>query len=508
MSAITHYGDTQGTLEVDCEALVVGSGAGGAAVAAELAEAGLSVAVIEEGPLLGTDDYGADVSGMIGLLMRDAGTTVILGRQPIQYLEGRCVGGTTVINGGMCWRTPDKILDRWVREHGLRELTPKRLEPVFRRVEERINAREQDPGSEGGNNDVFKRGCDRVGFTVAVNRRNQVHCVGTADCVTGCPTGAKQSTLQSYIPHMLRHGGRLYTGCRVDRVTTSAGRATGVEGRIQNPHTGKHDRRFRATGRVVVLACGAIQTPLLLMRSRLARRGSHVGRNFTIHPNLKMVAMFEEDVMSLHGAHQAYQCTQLQDEGILLAPGGLPPALFALGAPGFGREHMAFMKQYRKIATGGILVDDHASGTVRRLPGGIPLVRYDVTDVDQQKFIRGAAALAEIYFAAGAKAILTGFHGVEPMRSMDDVRKLFDRPPRVEDTEYFTAHLMGTCRMDADPSRGVVSPTGESHEIRGLFITDASLLPTPIGVNPQETIMMLATLTAHHIAEQRQRLVG
>jgi choline dehydrogenase-like flavoprotein len=502
MSSIFRYGDTAGRVAVRCDAVVVGSGAGGAAVAAELAEGGLDVVVLEEGPLLNTEDYTSDTSGMITTMMRDAGTTVMFGRSPVQYVEGRCVGGTTVVNGGMCWRTPDAVLELWAREHGLVDHTPDKLRPLFERVEERINAREQDPGSEGGNSEVFRRGCESLGWQVSVNRRAQVHCVGTSDCVTGCPTGAKQSTLQSYIPHMLRHGGRLYSDAKVERILSRGGRASGVSGRLVNPATNKPDRAFDVTASIVVLACGAVQTPLLLQKNRLCRRSRQVGRNFTIHPNVKVVALFDEPVDSLHGTHQAFQCTEFQREGILLAPGAVNPPLMAMGMPGFGRDHMALMRQYRCVATGGILVDDHAAGSVRMTPFGVPLVRYDVTDQDQAKFVRGAALLAEAYFAAGARAVLPAFHGVGALESMDDVRdRLLARPPRVEDTEYFTAHLMGTCRMDARPERGVVGPTGETHEVPGLYITDASTLPTPIGVNPQETIMMMATRTAQHVLD-------
>lgn len=501
--AIVRYGDTTGPLRLDCDVVVVGSGAGGASAAAELAEGGLDVIVLEEGPLVETHEYATDPTTAITRLMRECGATATLGRSPVQYVEGRCVGGTTVVNGGMCWRTPEHVLDLWAREHGLVEHTADRLAPLFERVEQRINARHQDPGSEGANSDVFKRGCDALGWKVVENRRSQVHCVGTADCVTGCPTGAKQSTLQSYVPHLLRHGGRVLTEARALKVRTKGGRATGVAGKLQNPRTRRYDRRFEVSARAVVLACGAIHTPVLLQRSRLCNESGQLGLHFTIHPNVKMIALYDEVIHAGRGAHQAYQCTEFTEEGILLAPGGLSPAMVAMGIPGFGRDHMALMREFRHMATGGILVDDYASGSVRALPGGFPLVRYDVTDQDQARFIRGAELWSEAAFAAGARAVLPAFHGFGLLRSMDEVRDRLRRtPPSVEDTEYFTAHLMGTCRMDASPRRGVVSPSGETHDVKGLWITDASVLPTPIGVNPQETIMALATRAAHQLLDR------
>ena len=473
-------------------------------MAAELAEGGMDVVLIEEGPVMRTEDYGEDITDMMTRIMREAGTSAIVGRAPISYLEGRCVGGSTVINGGMCWRTPPRVLHRWRMEHGLVDLTPEALEPVFVHVERRIQARHQDPGSEGLNNLVFKRGCDRLGYRVVRNVRNQVHCVGTNDCPLGCPSGAKQSTLLSHVPIVLRHGGAVYSGCRVQRILVEGGRAAGVVARVEAPDgSRKGHRRLTVRAPTVVLACGATQTPLLLLRNRLCNGSGQVGRNFTLHPNVKVLALFDEEIDSLRGAHQAFQCHEFQDEGILLAPGGVPPAMISVGFDAIGREHAALMKAYRHMATGGVLVDDTTSGRVRLGPFGMPILRYDVSDHDQRRFIRAVGLLAEVYFAAGARKVFTAFRHVPPLQGPDDIRRLFTHPPRVEDTEYFTAHIMGTCRMDADPHRGVVGPTGQTHELPGLYVADASVLPTPLGVNPQETIMALATRTAWHILDAR-----
>lgn len=483
--------------QLDVDVVVVGSGAGGATVASELAEGGLKVVVLEEGPYFRAQDFRTDVTNVITRTMRDAGTTITIGRSPVQYLEGRCVGGTTVINGGMCWRTPDKVLKRWGMEHGLTRLDSKSLQPLFERVEQRISARQQDVGTEGNNSLVFLRGCDKLGYKTVRNIRNQVHCVGSNDCVTGCPTGAKQSTAHTYLTTLCQHGGGIVTCAKVEKIRVESRRATGVVARLQHPETGRWDKTLTVAAKVVVLSCGATQTPLLLLRNRIANRSRQVGKNFTIHPNIKISAMFDEPIDTMRGAHQAFQCREFQDEGILIAPGGVSPPLMSVATDLFGAEQGEFMLRQRYLATGGVLVDDFASGRVSLGPFGMPLVRYDITSTDQQKFIRGAALAAEIYLAAGAKEVYTAFGGVGPIRNGDDLRRLFLYPPKIEHTEYFTAHLMGTCRMDRDPQRGVVNESGQTHDVENLFIADASILPTPIGVNPQETIMALAT----HIAQ-------
>lgn len=492
---------TRGDLVIDCDAVVVGSGAGGATVAASLAEAGLDVCVLEEGAYYATSDYSANIPEMLSKLMRGGGSTVMMGRAPVPYLEGRCVGGTTVVNGGMCWRTPENILDEWAAR-GLPDMSARRLERHFEEVEHTIDARHQDPGSEGNCSGVFRRGADALGWKLSRNRRNQRHCVGSNDCVTGCPSGAKRSTLYSWLPRFFAQDGRLYTHTRVEKVLVENGHAVGVTGTLADPYA---PRRFTVRARAVVLSCGAIQTPLLLQRNRLARRCGHVGKHFTIHPNVKVAARFDEPVDSLRGTHQAFQCVEFQKEGILLAPGAIPLGFMAAIFPGFGRALADRMLDHRYIATGGILVDDSGEGRIRTLPFGIPYIRYDVTDLDQSKFIRATALLAELYFTSGAREVYTSFHHLPVLKSPDDIRKLYAQAPRVEDTEYFTAHIMGTCRMSAHPREGVVDSDGQAWDVPGLFIADASTMPGTIGVNPQVTIMALARHISERLAERLLR---
>ena len=470
-------------------------------VAATLAEAGLDVICLEEGGYHPTAEFSADIAEMVGRILRNGGATAILGRAPVPYLEGRCVGGTTVVNGGMCWRTPERILDRWVNEYGLEELSARNLEPHFEEVERTINARYQDPGSEGPNNDMFKRGADKLGWRLSKNRRNQVHCVGSNDCVTGCPSGAKQSTMTTWLPRLWAKGGVVYTHCKVDRIVREGGRAVGVSGEIVDlPGKGRFTVRARAT----ILAGGAVQSPILLLRNKIQTRSGQVGRNFTIHPNVKMAALFDQPV-AVRGAHQAWQCIEFEKDGILMAPGLIPLAFQSVVFNEFGPRLAQRMRDHAHIATGGILVDDHASGRVQVLPFGVPIVRYDVTDEDQRRFIEGACHLATIYFEAGAREVYTPFHHVPRLRSPDDLVKLRAHAPRVQDTEYFTAHIMGTCRMDANWKRGVLSPDGQVWDIPGLYVADASTMPGTIGVNPQVTIMALSRLISLKLADRLLR---
>ncbi len=256
------YGDTV----LGCDVVVVGSGAGGSTAAAELAEAGFDVIVLEEGSYYGTKDFKPNALDMIRKMYRDGGASAAIGRPPILFQEGRTVGGSAVVNGGMSWRTPERILEDWAKDYGLPGLRPAALEPYFERVERRIHVAYQDPESIGRDNQLLKEGADKLGWAIDPNLRNQLHCAGSNNCAFGCPTGAKQSTLVTYIPRALHFGARVYSNVRINKITQHGKRATGVSGHVIRPN-GTRGHRVTVRAKVVIAACGSIQTPALLHRS-------------------------------------------------------------------------------------------------------------------------------------------------------------------------------------------------------------------------------------------------
>ena len=191
--------DARRDMTLVADAIVVGSGAGGAVAACLLAEAGLDVLVLEEGGLHKTESFSTDVLAMMRALYRDFGSSMILGKPAIIFVEGRCVGGSTVINGGMCWRTPQRILERWEREERLPDIGPKAMEPVFAEVEREMNPETQQPDTLGVHNTRFAEGARKLGWHPRENLRNMRRCAGLNNCAFGCPTGAKQSMLVTYL---------------------------------------------------------------------------------------------------------------------------------------------------------------------------------------------------------------------------------------------------------------------------------------------------------------------
>jgi choline dehydrogenase-like flavoprotein len=491
-----------GDTVVDCDVCVVGSGAGGATIAAELAEAGFDVAVIEEGSYYQTRDFTADNTAMVAQLYRDGGATMALGNPPIMYQEGRTVGGSTVINGGMSWRTPEVILDRWAREAKI-GTTPRAMEPYFARVEKRIHVATQDPDTIGVDNQLLKRGADAKGWEIIGNTRNQAHCVGANRCPFGCPTGAKQSTLVSYIPRALHYGARVFADVRVDRITRHGKRATGVIGHVVG-EGGRRGAAIAVRAKLVVAACGAIHTPALLHRSGFRSPSHQLGKNLSMHPNVKVVAIFDETVTGWKGAHQAFQVREFKDEGLLFAAVNIPPSVVAMSLPHRGRALGELMANYDKMVVAGMLCEDTTTGRVRTIAGR-PQAFYQLAEADAANLQRGVSLLSELLFAAGAKRILLPFHGAPELVDADDARRLLDRTISAKGWEVVTVHMMGTARMGADRSAAVTDAFGMVHDADQLMVADASLFPTPIGVNPMETIMALATRNAGFVIDNARR---
>jgi len=505
---ILRYEDYQPKATYDAEVIVVGTGAGGAVVGAELAEAGFDVLMVEEGGHHPTEEFDPSLSTALPHLYRDAGATMILGEPSIPFAEGRCVGGSTVINGAMTYRPSERILEGWARHTGSMELSPKALDFAFERVESRIHAKPQAEASIGGDNRVIRQGAERLGWRYSENLRNQDHCVGANACITGCPTGAKQSTLVSYMPRALAHGARCLTEVRVERLIIEKGRCVGVVGRAMNPETRRRDKRVTIRARAVVVAGGAVQTPTLLLKHRLGRPSRQLGRNFLCHPNAKMFGLFPYEVQGWKGVSQAGQVKEMESEGIVLGINFIPPGIVAVGVEEVADAGWDTMRRYNNMVVGACLVEDSTTGRVHRGPFGHPIVRYDITEYDRQRFVRGAVAMAELWFEMGAEAVSMPFVAAPHVCSMDELRAIDLTRIRRRDLELFTVHLMGTARMGARREDSVIDLSGELWDLPGCYVADASVFPSAVGVNPQVTIMAMATRIASRMIQDRGRLLA
>jgi choline dehydrogenase-like flavoprotein len=462
---------------IEADVCVVGAGAGGAVAAAELAEGGMSVVVLEEGHWHDPDDFTASPPEMLGRLYRDGGQTMTLGAPPILLPLGQGLGGTTLVNSGTCFRTPPRVLDRWAREFGL-DVDEQSLRPCFDRVERALSVNEVTPELAGGNAAIARRGAEQLGWSHGYLRRNARGCVGSGVCAFGCPTSAKQHTGITYIPRAEQAGARIVTGARVERVVVSDGRANGVRARMTS------GARVEVCAPRVIVAAGTIHTPLLLRRSGLGGRSGQLGRNLSLHPATAVFARMEEVVDMARGVPQSFYVDEFASDGIIFEGAAGPPAYAAMSLPLTGRRHAEAMADYRHLAQFGVMVSDSSRGSVQALAGR-PLIRYDLTDADLRRFRTGIARMRELFDAAGAHEVYLPLpSGVSPEQA------------RLRDLKLMAFHPLGTARADARPTHGVTDGELAVHGVHGVYVADGSAVPSSLGVNPQLTIMALATRLA------------
>jgi len=482
-----------GDLAVECDVVVIGTGAGGAVVGRELVEAGLAVVFVEQGRYFDRSDFSGRAFEMQQKLYRRGGSTFSVGNVGIPIPLGQTVGGSTTVNSGTCFRTPDRVLARWRDELGLDELAPDRMGAYFDRVESVLQVETARAELLGGNGRVIARGCDALGFTRhGPLRRNAPACDGQGVCCFGCPTDAKRSTNVSYIPMALRGGAELFPGAEVTRIIVEGGRARGVVARGDGGHV------LTVHARAVVVACGTIMTPLLLGGQQLGAASGQLGRNLSIHPACGAIAEFDEQISPSKGIPQGYSIEELHDEGILFEGAMLPFEMAMTATQLIGPELIRLAENFDHMASFGFMIEDTASGSVRELMGQ-PVIQYWLSERDVSHLKRGIDVLAQVFFAAGARVVHAPIAGFEVMRP-DDLPALRRARIRPWDLDLSAYHPLGTARMGRDPASSVVDANHQLHDVEALYVVDGAAVPSALGVNPQVTIMAMATRAAEKIA--------
>lgn len=482
---------------VECDVVVIGTGAGGAVVARELVEQGHAVVLLEEGNYNTRADFTGHMADAQRKLYRDFGATVTIGNTSIPVPIGMGVGGTTTVNSGTCYRIPDRIGDHWKREFGLDELTTDKLAPHYERVEKILGVAPNAKQHTGKLGDIIARGCDHLGWKHAPIPRNAPDCDGQGICCFGCPTDAKRSMNVSYVPMALKEGAQLFTGIRADEILLENGRAVGVVGTSR-----EGNKRLTVRARAVVVACGSLISPIFLEKNKLGRASGQLGRNLTIHPAAGLMALFDEKINGARSIPQGYSIEEFHDEGILFEGVFMPLDMGAASIPYLGRPLIELLEQYDRVHSFGFLIEDTSSGRVRPGPGGRPIITYWLNDHDVARIKRGAELLARCYLAAGARRVYPCVNGFDTIDNEAELEKFRRAKLTARDFELTAYHPLGTVRMGRDPSKSVVNPDHQVHDVPGLYVVDGSVLPTSPAVNPQLTIMAMATRAAEKIGRR------
>jgi choline dehydrogenase-like flavoprotein len=480
--------------DIECDVVVIGTGAGGAVVGRELAERGLAVVFLEEGEHHLRDAFDG---GIVRAHQRFYRAACSVGNVVMPIFIGRMVGGSTAVNGGTCFRAPPWVLDRWCEELGTDEFSPGAMARHFDRVERILDVHPARRAVIGPIADVMARGCDALGWAHQPISRNAPDCDGSGFCDFGCRQEARRSTQIAYLPPALERGAVVIAGARARRIVLDNGRAVGVVAES------KRGKRATVRARAVVLAGGTIPTPLFLLEQGLANRSGQVGRNLSLHPSGGFLALFDEKIEPHKYIPQGYSCDHFLRAGILMTAAqpalNVAPALF----PFAGRRLMSMLEQVDRLASFGLLLRDTSpNGRVWRDVGGFPAVTYNIAREDVTRMHRAMIHAGEMCHAAGAKTLIPVALGVDPIEREVDFVRFKSAELRASDISWLSYHPLGTCKMGRDPRTSVVGLDHEAHDVPGLYVVDGSTVGGPLGVNPQLTIMAIATRAGERIADR------
>ena len=480
---------------------VIGSGAGGAVVAKVLAEAGLSVVILEAGENHDPNTFGSYEPEMLRRLFWDSGLRRTRDGA-IVISQGKGVGGSTVHNLCYAVRPPQVLLDRW----GVPDLSAN-----FESVEQTLGVTQIQETDVNRLNAVIRRGCEVMKWQGVVQRHNRGACPECgSQCLFGCPASksiqneptrmGKQSMAVTYIPLAVAAGARLYSNCTVEEIHVEKKRAVGVTARSLSGE-------LHVQSKVVVLAAGAINSPQLWLKSRLPNLNRQVGTNLHLHPAVFVGGVFNETINGHLGIPQSYYIDEFldleasPDSGYLLMPAFGSQMIVAASLPGFGDSHRELMERYPHIAALLVLLHDRTTGQVSVNHKGAPNIAYRLKRSDKRMLVEGATNAARLLFAAGATEIVMPYTQHFPIKTEAHLEIIRRRGIVPNDIMLASSHPQGTLRMGENPNRSVVKFSGESHAVNGLFVADASLFPTSIGVPPTLTIAALAEHVAAQIIE-------
>jgi choline dehydrogenase-like flavoprotein len=500
---------------LECDVVIVGTGAGGGITAELLTQAGLNVVLIEEGPLRTSSDFNQKESEAYADLYQDgAGRKTLDGAMAL--LQGRCVGGTTVINWTSSFRTPASTLGYWQDQFDLADFTEAAMAPWFAQAEKRLNMHKWEEAPPNLNNEILRTGAHKIGISAEVIPRNVKGCWNLGSCGLGCPTNAKQSMLVTTIPSSLKSGARLFYQTRAEHFEFEGKKVKAlVCAGIQVNGVRVSDKTMRITARHYVVSGGAINSPVLLKRSKAPDPHGLLGKRTFLHPVAFSSAVFEEKVEGWAGAPQSIYSDHFIHNNPHSGPIGykleatpIHPGLMSVLIGGHGKSLAERFKDYPHTQMMLALLRDgfhpeSEGGTAMLNVDGSAMLHYPLSDYVLEGFRQALLTMAEVQFAAGAKKVLPMHEQGARYTSWAEAKAAiakFDMKPYLVGAG--SAHIMGGCAMAGKEAKGVVRPDGVHWQIENLSVHDGSVFPTSIGANPQLSIYGTVNRMATQLARR------
>ncbi|MCI0435610.1 MAG: GMC family oxidoreductase [Gemmatimonadetes bacterium] len=503
-----HAGDVRDRADV----AIVGSGAGGATLAAYLAERGWDVVMLEKGGFFRAEDFSQrEEDAMAGFNGRRGLDSTTDNAIFLNYAEA--VGGSTVHYWGDSFRTPPDRLERWRNEHGLDWMTPAELDPHFAEIERELGIHVTPEQLFNENNRLVRAGCEALGIAGAPPPTARVDCIGCGWTQFGCAYNRKTSQLITTIPRVSTGGGRIYSDAVIDRLVIENGRVIAVEGSLTDRATRAPRASVRVDADVVVLAGGALGTAELLLRNV---QNPAVGRRFYINPHFFVWADFGRVIDNVTGIPCAYVVHEFRHVrtraggeyaggGYIMLTNHQSPGIMAAMFSELGPAHTERMRRYRQLGSVMSVIDEEHPGRVFLGSDGHRRTEFVLQGVDQHKAVDYLRQASRIFLAAGARAVwIPDVYGTV-VRSEADARAIGLRS--VQPNAQFCAgsHLLGTAPLGVDPEESFAGPSGEAHGVRGLYVADGAALPGSVSVDPSLTIMAVARWIASSLHERTGR---
>ncbi len=474
-----------------CDVCIVGSGAAGCVLAHELSKDGKKVVILEKGPHRSVQwikENGRD-EDKLSELWKNKGI-FLSSNFSVNIGQGQCVGGSTMLNYGICFKIPDPVFSYWKSTFGI-TISEEQMEDTYNRVGRKINVRKIEPEHAGYSHQKLEAGCSKLGYN--------------SDWMDKCyiPEQGKRSAYLAYLQDANFDNIELYPNCDANKILMKGNEVDSVIAYFRKDQTTKI-QRLVVKAKYFVISAGAIASSELLLRNNISNNNDQVGKHLSIHPSSSVLAEFDEDLQGDEGMAMAYYCDEFSvrrtgKPGFMIESVFVPPSQYSIIAPSFGSTNKKYLKDYNRSAMAGVLVHDEPSGSVTLNWRGNAVLDYELSPVDQKKMLDGLKEAARIYLRAGATRIITGHMKKTELHSVEGLRIIDQRGAGPGSLLMASVHPQGGNRMGEDSSVSVVDSHCKSHQVSNLYVCDASVFPTSVGVNPQYTVMALATLTADHL---------
>ncbi|MBM74376.1 MAG: hypothetical protein CMK59_03150 [Proteobacteria bacterium] len=489
------YADVGVLKKYTCDAVIVGAGAGGGAVAKVLSEFGLNVLVIESGPK--QSRFRPNYAHTAKYHMQEGGSMVAKGSTFMPIAAGKGIGGSTLINSALCFKAPDTVLNNWSGILKDERWSANELMPLFEQTARYIGVSKTPKSIAGKNNDLIVKGIKSLGYNGGLAPRSTPRCVGCGICYYGCPSGGKNSVNFNFLSDAHKAGCQIQAEVHITEIHTKTKNnktyASGVAGKSIDPETGKATGRIEVEAQWVILSAGAIGTPRLLHQAGLSNLlGPAVGSGLHVHPGSTLIGISDEKIEMWKGATQGAYYHPPNMPGVLPHTFSAPPEACLVAGGFLGDSFQEGLSLLPHLCGMLAMVSDKGTGSVGVRSDGRAKISYHFAQDDVDRIKQGLVSVSKVLLSGGAKDLRAPIHGVGIINDPEELEKALKKTS-IQDFTLYAAHPMASCRMGNTIEHSVTSSTGETHGCNNLIIADASVFPTSLGVNPQLSTMVSAT---------------